>query len=126
MGLSNGFEPEDIERRALSCMMQWDDCFMEASASLLPEHFLIPRCRTIFAELLENRKKDVAFDLILFTKHMDDRGKLLSIRWRSLDHGDMAFRARPSSAQILLGNHGRCVTGAARVLRDGGRSDPRD
>lgn len=64
------FSVEDIERAALSSMMQLADAATEAVSRLTAQHFTTPAHRTIFVELVAQWNDGLPFDLILFTQRL--------------------------------------------------------
>lgn len=70
------FTVEEIEKAALSSVMQSPQAANEAAARLTPPHFTLPAHRTIFCELLNVWNDGQPFDLILFTHRLRQGGLL--------------------------------------------------
>lgn len=75
----NGFSIPEIERAALSAMMQWEESRNEASINLKSDYFGEDRHRIIFQSILHEWNAGRAVDLIMLTQQLRDKHLLESI-----------------------------------------------
>jgi replicative DNA helicase len=81
----NGFSLLDIERAAVSVMMQWPKCIDEAKArKITPEYFTHPSMRRLFELVCGQWEEGQPLDLILFTDKMRKSGEIDNIGGHAL------------------------------------------
>lgn len=75
-----GYSAPEIEEAAISALMQWESCLVEAQRrKITPNHFFSASCRTLYQSIMSDWEIGQPFDLVLFTHRLSATSRLESV-----------------------------------------------